>query len=146
LADIREQEAKALGCRKGIGGNLLEFSRHVLGQRQTAVQLLRGYDQGYLLKKKGNSASSPWVVSLGPVAVLALVHCALTGMGGPRSIHRLGSHLAAYGVIVDWKDIPRNDLGHQLRMLGLVLDSPDAESGMLLLPPFPDVVDKNSQA
>ncbi|MNJ70760.1 hypothetical protein D3C77_672420 [compost metagenome] len=58
-------------------------------------------------------------------------------MGGPRSVHRLGQHLEAYGIAVDKHDIGRNDLGHQLRMLGLVLDSPDAESGMLLLPPFP---------
>ena len=132
-----ESEARALGCTKGIGKNLLEFARHVLGQRQTAAQLLKGYDQGYVLKKKGSSPSSPWIVSLGPVAVLALVHCALHGMGGPRSIHTLGQHLEAYGVAVDRHDIARNDLGHQLRMLGLVLDSPDAESGMLLLPPFP---------
>ncbi|MDK2658669.1 hypothetical protein [Cupriavidus consociatus] len=137
LADLRERETRALSCKKGIGDNLHEFARHVLGQRLTAAQLLRGYDQGYVLKKKGNSPSSPWVVSLGPVAVLAFVHCALAGMGGPRSIHRLGQHLAAYGIVVDRHDIARNDLGHQLRMLGLVLDSPDAESGMLLLPPFP---------
>lgn len=138
ISDIREVEARALLCKKGIGANILEFARHTLGQRQTAIQLLRGYDQGYILKKKNNSPSSPWIVSLGPVAVLAFVHCALFGMGGPRSIHRLGQHLAAYGVIVDRHDIARNDLGYQLRMLGLVLDSPDAESGMLLLPPFPE--------
>jgi hypothetical protein len=137
LAEIREREARALSCRKGIGSNLLEFARHTLGQRQTAIHLLRGYDQGYVLKKKGSSSSSPWVVSLGPVSVLALVHCALFGMAGPRSIHRLAQHLAAYGIAVDRHDIARNDLGQQLRMLGLVLDSPDAESGMLLLPPFP---------
>lgn len=136
ITDIREREARALLCKKGIGANLLEFARHVLGQRQTAVHLLRGYDQGYVLRKKGSSSSSPWIVSLGPVAVLAFVHCALAGMGGPRSIYRLGLHLAGYGLIVDRHDIARNDLGHQLRMLGLVLDSPDAESGMLLLPPF----------
>lgn len=137
ITEVREQEARALLCKKGIGSNLLEFARHVLGQRQAAVPLLRGYDQGYILKKKGSSPSSPWIVSLGPVSVLALVHCALSGMGGPRSVHRLGQHLEAYGVTVDKHDIARNDLGHQLRMLGLVLDSPDAESGMLLLPPFP---------
>lgn len=135
--DAREREARALNCKKGIGANLLEFARHALGQRQTAAQLLRGYDQGYILRKKGPHPSSPWIVSLGPVAVLALVHCALAGMGGARSIHRLGQHLAAYGIAVDRHDIARNDLGQQLRMLGLVLDSPDAESGMLLLPPFP---------
>lgn len=136
IADLQEQEARALLCKKGIGSNLMEFTRHVLGQRQAAATLLKGYDQGYYLKKKGNSSSSPWVVSLGPVAVLALVHCSLAGMGGPRSIYRLGQHFAAYGLIIDKYDIARNDLGHQLRMLGLILDSPDAESGMLLLPPF----------
>lgn len=146
IAEIREREARALNCSKGIGANLHEFARHALGQRQTAVQLLRGYDQGYVLRKKGNSPSSPWIVSLGPVAVLALVHCALSGMGGPRSIHRLAEHLAAYGIAVDRHDIARNDLGHQLRMLGLVLDSPDAESGMLLLPPFPATQTTNAHA
>lgn len=145
FVDLREREARALNCKKGIGSNLLEFARHALGQRQTAAQLLRGYDQGFILKKKGNSPSSPWVVSLGPVAVLAMVHCSLANMGGPRSIHRLGQHLAAYGVAVDRYDIARNDLGHQLRMLGLVLDSPDAESGMLLLPPFPIAAAKGKE-
>ncbi|MNJ72818.1 hypothetical protein D3C77_695280 [compost metagenome] len=57
-------------------------------------------------------------------------------MVGPRSIQKLVLHLEAYGLTVDKHEIARNDLGHQLRMLGLVLDSPDAESGMLLLPPF----------
>ncbi|WP_229474734.1 hypothetical protein [Pseudoduganella lurida] len=134
--DIREREARAMNCKKGIGANMVEFARHVLGQRDPAEPLLRGYDQGYLLKRKGAGTSSPWVVSLGPVAVLALVHCALAGMSGPRSIHRLGQQLGAYGIAIDRHDIAGNDLGHQLRMLGLVLDSPDAESGMLLLPPF----------
>lgn len=135
ISEINEREARALLCRKGIGSNIMEFVTHSLGQRQTAIDLLRGYDQGYVLKKK--SKRSPWIVSLGPVSVIAIVHCALAGMGGPRSIHRLSQHLAAYGIVIDRHDIARNDLGHQLRMLGLVLDSPDAESGMLLLPPFP---------
>lgn len=137
ISEVLESEARALLCKKGIGSNLMEFARHCLGQRQTASPSLRGYDQGYVLRKKGSSPSSPWVVSLGPASVLALTHCALAGMGGPRSIQRLVQHLGAYGIAVDRNDIANSDLGHQLRMLGLVLDSPDAESGMLLLPPFP---------
>lgn len=136
ISEALENEARALLCKKGIGSNLMEFARHCLGQRQTSSPLLRGYDQGYALRKKGTSASSPWVVSLGPASVLALTHCALAGMGGPRSIERLVRHLSAYGIVVDRNDIAGSDLGHQLRMLGLVLDSPDAESGMLLVPPF----------
>ena len=70
------------------------------------------------------------------IAAIALVHCSLARVAGPRSVHRLAQHLARYGVTMDHRDIPLNELGQQLRMLGLVLDSPDAESGMLLVPPF----------
>jgi hypothetical protein len=137
LADISERETRTLLCKKGIGSNIMEFARHVLGQRQAANPVLRGYDQGFSLRKRGTANSSPWVVGLGPVSVLALVHCSLAGTTGPRSVRRLSQHMAGYGAIVDHRDIATNELGHQLRMLGLVLDSPDAESGMLLVPPFP---------
>ncbi|MBK6780904.1 MAG: hypothetical protein IPG75_15295 [Gemmatimonadetes bacterium] len=136
FAAIRDEQARTVACKKGIGSNLVEFGRHVLGQRQTASESSRGYDQGYLLRKKGDYASAPWVVSLGPVAVLALVHCCLREAAGPRSVNRLCQHLGAYGLEVDRDDIASSDLGRKLRMLGLVLDSPDAEGGMLLVPPF----------
>jgi len=137
LSGVFEQENRMLLCKKNIGSNMLEFARHVLGQRQAADPLLRGYDQGYILQKAGTYNASPWVVRLGPVAVLALVHCSLAGTKGMRSVHRLSQHLAGYGLRVNYNEIGTNDLGHQLRTLGLVLDSPDAESGMLLVPPFP---------
>ncbi len=137
--DLADRDARVLLCRKGVGANIMEFARHVLYQRQAANPILRGYDQGYALRKQGATNSSPWVCMPGPVAVLALVHCSLAGLTGPRSVHRLTQHMAAYGIIVDHRDIAQNDLGHQLRTLGLVLDSPDAESGMLLVPPFPQL-------
>jgi hypothetical protein len=135
LGQVGEQEARALLCKKGIGSNMIEFMTHVLGQRQSALDLLRGYDQGYVLKKKSKRA--PWVASLGPVSAIAFVHCALSGTNGPRSIHRLSQHLASYGMTIGRHHISASDLGQELRMLGLVLDSPDAESGMLLRQPFP---------
>lgn len=137
ISELFEQESRTLRCKKGIGSNLLEFSRYVLGQRQTADPILRGYDQSYVLKKKSTHPSSPWIVSFGPASLLAIVHCALAGVNTPRSIHCLSQHLYHYGIANDRNDIARNELGRQLRMLGLILDSPDAESGMLLLPPFP---------
>lgn len=136
VEELVDRETRTLLCRRGIGSNITEFVTYSLQQRQTANPRLRGYDQGYLLKKRGSHSSSPWTVSLGPVATIALVHCSLAGVAGPRSVHRLAQHLAGYGIMMDHRDIPQNELGHQLRMLGLVLDSPDAESGMLLVPPF----------
>jgi hypothetical protein len=136
VEELIDRETRTLLCRKGIGSNINEFVTYSLQQRQTANPRLRGYDQGYLLRKRGPHSSSPWAVSLGPVATIALVHCSLARVAGPRSVHRLAQHLARYGVTMDHRDIPQNELGQQLRMLGLVLDSPDAESGMLLVPPF----------
>jgi len=136
VEDLIDRETRTLLCRRGVGKNIDEFVTYSLQQRQTANPRLRGYDQGYILRKRGTYANSPWITSLGPVATIALVHCSLAGLGGPRSVHRLAQHLAQYGVTMDHRDIPQNELGHQLRMLGLVLDSPDAESGMLLVPPF----------
>jgi hypothetical protein len=133
---LRDGQSRFLACKNGIGSNLVEFGQHVLGQRRTLNESLRGFDQGYFLRKKGQHSSAPWVLSLGPVAVLSLVHCCLNEVAGPRSVDRLCLHLSRYGLSVDRDDITRSDLGQKLRMLGLVLDSPDAESGMLLVPPF----------
>jgi hypothetical protein len=136
LSELEDTHARVLGCKKGIGSNLSEFFRHVLGQRQTAVETLRGYDQGYQLKKKGDYASAPWVTALGPVSLLAIVHCCLAEVSGPRSVQRFCEHLQAYGVQVPTEALEKGEVGRNLRLLGLVLDSPDAESGMLLVPPF----------
>jgi hypothetical protein len=135
-AHLVSLENKTLACKKGIGSNIIEFARYTLGQRQTLKESLRGYDQGYFLRKRGESRSAPWALLLGPVAILAVVHCCLREAAGPRSVRRLCDHLASYGIEVDVDDVAKGELGPVLRMLGLVLDSPDAESGILLIPPF----------
>ena len=132
---VRDEHLRTIACKKGIGSHLVEFAS-TLGQRQTANESLRGYDQGYLVRKRSDHKSAPWIVSFGPVAVLALVHCCLREAVGPRSVQRLCEYLSKYGIDVDCADIAKSELGRKLRMLGLVLDSPDAESGMLLVPPF----------
>ncbi|MCE7888800.1 MAG: hypothetical protein DYH12_03700 [Sorangiineae bacterium PRO1] len=131
-----DRHPRELSCKKGVGNNMIEFFRHALGQRMTADDTLRGYDQGYQLRKKAAYAAAPWIVSLGPVALLAFTHCCLLEAASPRSVTRLCEHLGRYGIDIDRDDIAEGEVGMQLRMLGLVLDSPDAESGMLLVPPF----------
>ena len=135
--DLRQKESIRLSCtHTGIGANLVEFCRYALGQRETADDTLRSYDQGYFLRKRAAYKSAPWVVSLGPVALLTVVHCCLAGAAGPRSVHRLKDYLRHYGIRVTADDLSGTEMGHQLRLLGLILDSPDAESGMLLRSPF----------
>lgn len=136
LGQLRDEHSRTINCKSGIGNNISEFCRYVLGKRDTANTALRGYDQGYALRKRSEAQNAQFVISLGPVAVLTLVHCCLWSVSGPRSVQRLAHHLAAYGIAVSIEEIAHSDLGQKLRMLGLVLDSPDAESGMLLVPPF----------
>ena len=133
----KDEHTRIIACKKGIGSNLTEYCRYALGQRQTADEALRGYDQGYFLRKRAEYASAPYVVSMGPVAILAMVHCSLVEGAGSRSIQSLVRHLGSYGIELNRDDIASGELARKLRTLGLVLDSPDAESGMLLVEPFP---------
>ena len=138
--EVTDSEARVIACKKGIGKNISEFARHTLGQRQASDDSQRGYDQSYFLRKRGETQNAPLVVSFGPVALLAMVHCCLREAVGPRSVQRLSDHLEWYGIQVDLGNMSGSDLGRKLRMLGLVLDSPDAESGMLMIPPFSSVL------
>lgn len=131
--------------KEGIGSNINEFLRHVLGQRQTSESGLDTYDQSFFLRKRGDYTKAPWVLSLGPVSVLTLVHCCTHLAKGPRTVEDLCRHLANYGIEVRAQDVAGNDLGQILRNLGLVLDSPDAEGGMVLISPFKTSIHKDSQ-
>lgn len=131
-----DDNPRVVAGKEGIGSNIGEFLRHVLGQRQTSESGMDSYDQGYYLRKKGNYKTAPWIVSLGPVSVLALVHCCTHMARGPRTVEDFCRHLATYGIEIQAQDVPASDLGQTLRNLGLVLDSPDAEGGMVLVSPF----------
>lgn len=133
---VIEADPRIVSGKKGISSNVKEFLQHALGQRQTAEIGLDSYDQGYYLAKKSTAKNSRWIVSLGPVSVLALVHSCTHGARGPRTIDNLCQHLGQYGIEIDAQEVADSKLGQTLRNLGLVLDSPDAEGGMVLINPF----------
>ena len=134
--NLLENDSKILACKKGIGKNIQEFSQHVMGHREAADERLVIYDQGFFAKKSANYRSAPWVLSLGPVAVMMFCHCCVAGSHAPRTVENLCEHLAKYGIGVKPNDLVLSELGQTLRNLGLVLDSPDAEGGMVVLDPF----------
>lgn len=127
---------RALSCEASIGKNMVEFVQHVLGQRQASEESQREYDQGYFVRKRTREKNSQWVVQMGSVAAYAMVHCCLSETRGPRSVARLCDHLGRYGIRVPKDAVAMSDLGQKLRSLAMVVDSPDAESGMLVVPPF----------
>jgi hypothetical protein len=122
--------------KRGITSNINEFLNYSLSQRQTNEKGLESYDQGYFLAKSGNYRSAPWTISLGPVSVMCLVHACTHSARGPRTLNNFCQHLASYGIETDPDDISNSALGHTMRSLGLVLDSPDAEGGIALINPF----------
>lgn len=142
LHQAYDDHPRVVGGKEGIGSNISEFLRHVLGQRQTHEPGMDSYDQGYYLGKKGIHKAAPWVVSLGPVSVLTMVHCCTHGARGPRTVEDFCRHLAHYGIELRAQDVPHIDIGQTLRNLGLVLDSPDAEGGMVLRSPLESTAHK----
>lgn len=130
---IIESDSRIVQGKKGSASNIGEFLRHVLGKRQTSETGLASYDQGYYLAKRGAGA---WEVSMGPVAVLTLVHSCTHEKSGTSNIEDLFMHIRRYGIELTVQDITSSSLEKTLRNLGLVVDSPDAEGGMVLLSPF----------
>jgi hypothetical protein len=135
-ARLLESEQRAVSGKKGIASNIKEFLGHVLRQRQTAEPGLDSYDQGYFLSKRSTARNAQWQVALGPVSVLTIVHACTVDAVAPRTVDDLCQHLLRYGIEVHPQDVPDSRLGHTLRSLGLVLDSPDAEGGMVVQNPF----------
>jgi hypothetical protein len=136
--DFRESFQQALEHNKREIGKskVVEFVRSVLGQRQTNEHGLESYDQGFYLGKKGDYRSSPWIVSMGPVAVISIAYACTSLKDGPATIEDFCNHLKNYGIVVDVEEVGRSGIGSTLRNLGLVLDSPDAEGGMIIINPF----------
>ncbi|MBU71683.1 MAG: hypothetical protein CMN81_06155 [Spongiibacter sp.] len=137
---IIESDSRIVQGKKGSASNIGEFIRHVLGKRQTSETGLASYDQGYYLAKRGAGA---WEVSMGPVAVLTLVHACTHEKSGTSNIEDLFMHIRRYGIELTIQDITSSSLERTLRNLGLVVDSPDAEGGMVLLSPFESLLKVN---
>lgn len=120
----------------GVGKQMSEFLKYVPARMLVKEQALRSYDQGYVIEQPTGRRGAPYRVRFGPVTSLLMTYCALKGKNVPMGVSQLSHHLEKYGISIDPQSIGHSHLGSQLRTLGIVTDSPDAESGMLLSPPF----------
>lgn len=136
LRKILDMEPKITACKTGTSKNILEFISYVVRQRQTSEAGLESYDQGYYLRKRGAHSSAPWVVGLGPTALLLMVHCTAVQSNGPCTIADLIKQLSFYGLEAEIQQDSNSIFYKLLRSLGLVIESPDAEGGMVINSPF----------
>ncbi|WP_224984204.1 hypothetical protein [Geomonas agri] len=131
-----ERNPRLLECTHGITSNVKYFFRYTLGQRQSVAEDELNYDQGYWVKKTGPQRNASWVVSGGPVALMAMVSSCCNTHRASRTVEDFCRFLNQFGVTTRASDLAWNGLGNSMRRLGLVIDSPDAEGGMILIDPF----------
>ena len=138
---IDDLAAKRRVTISGNGGsvpkNLYEFFAYTLQRRRTKEVSLQGHDQGYLLAKASGARNSPWVVRPGPVLLLAMCHATCASMpGAPVTLRHLADHFGYYGVRLATGDLQEGMIATDLETLGILVDSPDAGGGRLVLDPF----------
>ena len=136
VQDIYDKDPKLMSCKKGYSKSLYEFLRHSLGQKQTAEPQKRSYDQSYWLRKKGNYSSAPWVVDMGPTSILTMAYCCSYGYDQPRTIKDFLQYLNKYGFIITQPELENSNLLSSLTTLQIIIDSPDAEGGRVIIDPF----------
>lgn len=133
---IKKDSSKVINCIKGKGKSRFEFARHILGKKMPKEARMQGYDQSYIINKKGTYSSSPWIISFGDTSILAFAYCALGEQQTSKPILVLEKYLKAYGIKFESNNKLYRQLSEQLRLNSLVLDTPDASSTMNLIPPF----------
>jgi hypothetical protein len=135
LFDSREDLRALAQCDSGYTKNLFEFARHSLGQIKAKDPDQRCYDLAYLLAYAGDRKPLP--VQPGPATLVMLVHaCCADNPSIPASLDDFRRHLGDYGLHVPAGELVDGKTGRNLAMLGLVVDSPDAAGGRLLVQPF----------
>ena len=120
--------------KSSLTKNMFYFARHSLGQIVAKDPALKSYDQSYLFAQLGGRSLE---VQLGPTMLITLVHACCASLNGvPASLDDFRQHLADYGIHAPAGELVEGKTGDALEKLGLVVDSPDAAGGRLLVPPF----------
>ena len=137
LGEILDKESSKVSGRSGSPKNLYEFLAHTLRRRPSKDPLLNEHDQGYLLAKLPGPTNAPWVVRPGPVLLLTMCYATWTSMhGAPVTLQHLANRFSYYGVRLSTGDLQDGVIASDLGALGVLVDSPDAGGGRLVLNPF----------
>ena len=137
LGKILDDQSSKVSGRSGSPKNLYEFLAHTLRRRPSKDPSLNEHDQGYLLAKLPGPQNAPWVVRPGPVLLLAMCYSTSASMpGAPVTLQHLANRFSFYGVRLSTGDLQEGVIANDLGALGVLVDSPDAGGGRLVLNPF----------
>jgi hypothetical protein len=137
LMSLCDSRLELLRSESGFTRNMWFFLRHGLGQIEPTDSDQKEYDQAYLLVKRGRTSGERWFVDPGPAMLIAIVHACCVSKGRlPASLEDLRVHFSQYGLHAPAGELVNGAVGTALERLGLVVDSPDAAGGRLLVKPF----------
>jgi hypothetical protein len=136
-AILEDANPRIMNASSGFGKNLTEFVRYSLTQLLTKEDEQKAYDQAYVLHRKTAATNTPRPFQPGPATLIVMVHaCCRAQAGIPASIDDFRSYLEEYGVRAPTGELQGGATARDLERLGLVVDSPDAGGGRLLVDPF----------
>jgi hypothetical protein len=136
--ELCKTRSSLIANESGYTKNMNEFLTYCLGQIQPAQIEFDGYDQAYINRKRGTAKNSRWITRPGPSTLIGLVHATCMDQGDANaSIDDFVEHLEAYGLHVPAREVEKGDIANDFEHLGMVIDSPDAGGGRLLVDPFP---------
>ena len=138
LTQVLNQRANDINLKAARIRHLKEFFR-VLRQKsvvETQNDLIR-YDQSFLVHQKAY-VRAPYIVDFGSVACFVMVYCcAANDENGTRRVFSLKDfkrYLSSFYVSV--RPSHEEQFTEQLKGLGLTMDSPDADDGLMIRNPF----------
>lgn len=131
LLDLKARECSLSGARPKHMRELFAVLRQkvVIDRHSDFIR----YDQSYLVRKRGNYSSAPFIVDMGSVTCFTVIFCCANG----RRIFPLKdlySYLDKYYISV--RDSQRSRFVDYLKGLDLTMDSPDADDGLMVRNPF----------
>ena len=133
FAQILEKNSAILKQkRNGRIKHLDEFFNN-MRQRNVADSNFGRYDQSYMSKKR-SGYKSPYVVIPGSALLLTLAFCCTKRSRTVITLKSFREYLLNFGFAIKQSQIAA--FTTQLRNLGLTMDSPDAEEGVIILSPF----------
>lgn len=134
VVKMLDAKAEDLNPKKSRLKHILEFFT-VLRQRavvESQSDFMR-YDQSYLVHKKGDYSSAPFVVDIGSMACFVIAFCCANGRR-VFPLKDLNRYLERYYITVQHGHVEQ--FLSYLKGLGLTMDSPDAGDGLMVRNPF----------
>lgn len=134
MSQLMDDQRDLMLAQRGTTNNMSEFLRHVMAQLRTYDRDERMFDQGYLWENVSKGRQAKWRVRLSPITLMLLVHLSQETVGSvPATMADLQATVADYGMHVSGSELKTGVTAASMDDQGLVVDSPDAGGGRLLV-------------